>query len=40
MPTVKTSKGSKTFKSISSAKKHAKKTGGKLRYSKGKKYSK
>ena len=40
MPTVTTRKGSKGFKSVKSAKKFAKKTGGKLRYGKGKKYSK
>lgn len=40
MPKVKTSKGSKTFKSVSAAKKYAKKTGGKLARVKGKKYTK
>jgi hypothetical protein len=40
MPKVTTSKGSKTFKSVSAAKAHAKKTGGKVSRQPGKKYAK
>ena len=35
MPKVKTSKGSKTFKSVSAAKKYAKKKGGTVKNKKG-----
>jgi hypothetical protein len=39
MPKVTTSKGTRVFKSVSAAKKHAKKSGGKVSLAKGKKYT-
>jgi len=39
MPKVTTSKGTKTFKSVSAAKTYAKKTRGKVSRAKGKKYT-